>query len=71
MNPIERITVHFLESTNLNKMNLPELSELKLSRSLIAKLLAAAGLGFFAYKTLAIYLLRRRFRHIPGPETNG
>ena len=26
---------------------------------------------YFLYKTLNIYLKRRRYRHIPGPQSNG
>lgn len=29
------------------------------------------GFGYFAYKTVQIYLIRRKYRHIPGPPTKG
>ena len=32
---------------------------------------ASLSLGFFAYKTIKIYLVRRKYRHVPGPKTNG
>lgn len=33
--------------------------------------LAVVLLLILAYKTVKIYLLRRKYRHIPGPPTNG
>lgn len=33
--------------------------------------LLGTGLAFLAYKTFKIYLLRRKYRHIPGPKTKG
>lgn len=35
--------------------------------------IAATGLGlsYFAYKTVRLYLKRRKYRHIPGPPTRG
>lgn len=37
----------------------------------LAILAASFGFGFFAYKTLQIYLVRRKYSHIPGPKTKG
>nr|QEV83801.1 cytochrome P450 [Brachionus rotundiformis] len=37
----------------------------------ILKLSICAGFIIFVYKTCQIYLLRQRYRHIPGPKTNG
>ncbi|CAF0954298.1 unnamed protein product [Brachionus calyciflorus] len=37
----------------------------------IISILAAFGLGLIGYKTIRIYLLRRKYRHIPGPKTRG
>nr|UOU03256.1 cytochrome P450 3049B1-2 [Brachionus rubens] len=34
-------------------------------------LLAGLGLVSFTYKTIKIYLLRRKYSHIPGPKTHG
>ena len=31
----------------------------------------ALGASFITYKTIRIYLLRRKYSHIPGPNTNG
>nr|UOU03257.1 cytochrome P450 3049B1-1 [Brachionus rubens] len=44
-------------------------SNIRVSRLLA--LLAGVGLTTFGYKTLQIYLLRRKYRHIPGPKTQG
>jgi hypothetical protein len=37
---------------------------------LLAGIVGAAA-GFVIYKAGKIYLLRRKYRHIPGPETKG
>jgi hypothetical protein len=34
-------------------------------------LLFGSFTSLFAYYTLKIYLKRRKYRHIPGPSTNG
>jgi hypothetical protein len=41
------------------------------SKANLAKLLAASGLSYLTYKTVKIYLMRQKFKHIPGPETQG
>lgn len=33
--------------------------------------LALALLAIVIYKTVKIYLIRRKYRHLPGPPTNG
>lgn len=33
--------------------------------------IGTALLCFFIYKTIKIYLIRKKFRHLPGPPTNG
>lgn len=33
--------------------------------------LAVALISFFVYKTIKIYLIRRKYRHLPGPPTHG
>lgn len=33
--------------------------------------LALALLAIVVYKTVKIYLIRRKYRHLPGPLTNG
>lgn len=35
------------------------------------KLIAILGSSYLVYKTLRIYLNRRKYRHLPGPPTNG
>lgn len=37
----------------------------------IGKCVLAAGVSYFIYKTVKIYLRRRQYRHIPGPKTRG
>lgn len=37
----------------------------------IAILASTLGLSYFAYRTLTIYLTRRKYRHIPGPPADG
>nr|AHL88993.1 cytochrome p450 3049B1 [Brachionus koreanus] len=48
---------------------MPTLSDL--SKKSALSILLGTGLSLFAYKTLKIYLLRRKYRHIPGPATKG
>jgi hypothetical protein len=33
--------------------------------------LAGAGVGYVLYRTFCIWLMRRKYSHIPGPETHG
>ena len=52
------------------------LSRLEIKRESITvkngtKLFASACLAAFGYYTLKIYLIRRKYAHIPGPETKG
>jgi hypothetical protein len=44
---------------------------LKLSPVDILKILAGLGSSYVAYKALRIYLHMRKYKHIPGPETEG
>lgn len=37
----------------------------------LLKLLAVAGSSYLIYKSICIYLLRKKYRHIPGPPANG
>jgi hypothetical protein len=37
----------------------------------VLSLAAVSGLGFFTYKTVQIYLMRRKYQHLPGPSCNG
>ena len=37
----------------------------------IALATAGVGLTYISYRTLSIYLKRRKYRHIPGPSTKG
>ena len=37
----------------------------------VIKLLAGVTLSYGIYKTVGIYLTRRKYRHIPGPEASG
>ena len=39
--------------------------------NLIISSLATAVVGLFSYGTIKMYLLRSRYRHIPGPPTKG
>ena len=39
--------------------------------NLIISSLATAVVGLFSYGTIKMYLLRSRYRHIPGPTTKG
>jgi hypothetical protein len=41
-----------------------------MTRSVLLSLTSSA-LGFFLYKTLSIYLMRKKYSHIPGPPTRG
>ena len=55
----------------MNSLNFSSLiSSLSLSKILLPGL-ASAITGVFTYYTLKIYFIRRRYRHIPGPPTNG
>nr|QEV83800.1 cytochrome P450 [Brachionus rotundiformis] len=47
------------------------LSNINISKKNIFFLLFGSSLAFFGYKTLKIYLLRQKYRHIPGPKTKG
>lgn len=42
-----------------------------ITRKNVFSVLLGAGLSFFVYKTLKIYFLRKKYRHIPGPKTKG
>ena len=33
--------------------------------------LAVALISFLVYKTIKIYLIRRKYQHLPGPPTHG
>nr|UOU03255.1 cytochrome P450 3049B1-3 [Brachionus rubens] len=55
----------------IENFEVKELSSFALSKTKILAFLTGIGLSSFAYKTIQIYLLRRRYRHIPGPETKG
>ena len=37
----------------------------------IFSFIGCVGAGFFIYKTLKIYIIRRKYRHVPGPKTKG
>jgi hypothetical protein len=37
----------------------------------VLSLAAVGGIGFFSYKTAQIYLLRRKYSHLPGPPCTG
>ena len=37
----------------------------------VAGIFTTLVVGYVGYKTLRIYLLRRKYRHIPGPPTKG
>ena len=37
----------------------------------VLKLVGAFAGAYFIYKTAKIYLVRRKYRHIPGPPTKG
>jgi hypothetical protein len=43
----------------------------ELSPGSVLKALASASVGFVLYKALRIYFMRRRYSHIPGPNTHG
>lgn len=47
------------------------INKLNITRKSILSVVLGAGLSFIVYKTLKIYLLRRKYRHIPGPKTQG
>nr|ATW72319.1 cytochrome p450 CYP3049B6 [Brachionus calyciflorus] len=47
------------------------LSNFKFSKLKILSILTGIGLGSIGFKTLQIYLRRRKYRHIPGPKTKG
>ena len=40
-------------------------------QDIFVTLVVGGFLLFFIYKTFDIYLKRRKYRHIPGPPTNG
>lgn len=37
----------------------------------VLKLIATLASSYVIYKSVQIYLLRRKYRHIPGPPANG
>lgn len=37
----------------------------------VSLITSSLGVGFFIYKTVQIYLVRRQYRHIPGAPTKG
>jgi hypothetical protein len=41
------------------------------SLSNLLKLVATLASSYTIYKTIQIYLIRRKYRHIPGPSANG
>lgn len=37
----------------------------------IAIIATSFGLAYISYRTMSVYLTRRKYRHIPGPPTKG
>lgn len=48
---------------NLEKIVIPRVTGTNLLKGLVG-----FAVGYFTYKTLVIYLRRRKYRHIPGPS---
>ena len=44
---------------------------LQVKKEFVLAGLATAALSYFSYYTLKIYLLRQKYKHIPGPPSNG
>jgi hypothetical protein len=44
---------------------------LEISWMKISQLLGGLASSYIIYKTIRIYLIRRKYRHIPGPPTKG
>jgi hypothetical protein len=68
-----RFQIPFAENGFL--FNIFNIRDLKLTikpnqRNLFA-LFGSLGLSYVAYKTLVVYIKRRKYRHIPGPRTYG
>jgi hypothetical protein len=53
------------------KINQADLRNMKIRSINVFKLIGGFGLSYFIYKTIKIYLKRRKFGHIPGPKTKG
>lgn len=63
--------MNYLKSLNLDINNLKLTANDSLRPRNIAILATGLGLSYCAYKTYLLYLKRRKYRHIPGPPTNG
>lgn len=53
-----------IESHKTIMANLPQAKNVVIA-------LSGLGASYFLYKTLKLYLKKRKFRHIPGPPTRG
>ena len=60
--------MNYIKSLNLDINNL-KLTAIRPRN--IAILATGLGLSYCAYKSFLLYLKRRKYRHIPGPPTNG
>lgn len=48
---------------NMNNLRVKPIDVLKIASGFAAT--------FFVYKTIKIYMIRKKYKHIPGPKTNG
>lgn len=53
---------------NVNYVNL---RSMKIRSINVLKIIGGLGFSYFIYKTIKIYLKRRKFSHLPGPKTKG
>ena len=44
---------------------------LQINKEFVLNGLATAVVSYFSYYTFKIYLLRQKYKHIPGPPANG
>lgn len=51
--------------------SLKNYDKLKISALDGVKIVAGTGGIYFIYQTIRIYQRRRKYKHIPGPKTNG
>ena len=57
--------------TFLNFPKYDDLRSIKIRPIDVLKVTGGLAAGYFFYKTFSIYLERRKYRHIPGPATQG
>ena len=57
--------------TFLNIPKYEDIRSIKIRTIDVLKVTGGLAAGYFFYKTFSIYLERRKYRHIPGPATQG